>query len=255
MARLWQEVFGDPDDLTAYFLSLLPEMGAAIIAENEAGLLGAAYILDGLYFDEGSGREHRCGYIYAVAVAEEARSLGIGRTICRSLAELGRQRGVEILCTLPAEESLYRWYENVLGLSCALRRKTVLVSAGKGSLLHSVSPEEYGARREKLLSGKPHIRLNAALLRFAAHFYRSFGGGLYAGETGICAAYGEAGRAYLKELICPAGEEASLAAAVGHMLSAENVVYYLPSVGEGEPYIAAGTGALPADCVWNLSFD
>ena len=45
-----------------------------------------------------------------------------------------------------------------------------------------------------------------------------------------------------------------IAASVGHALGAKEAVYYLPS-SSGEPYMAALPGSIPADCVWNISFD
>jgi hypothetical protein len=59
----------------------------------------------------------------------------------------------------------------------------------------------------------------------------------------------------IKELITPAPEECvPIAASVGKLLNAKKTVYYLPSR-EGASYIAAQPGSIPADCVWNLSFD
>ncbi|MBR6353452.1 MAG: hypothetical protein IKS25_04935, partial [Oscillospiraceae bacterium] len=58
-----------------------------------------------------------------------------------------------------------------------------------------------------------------------------------------------------KELISAVPQDcASIAASVGDSLGAKIAVWYLPAR-EGEPYLAAVPGSVPADCVWNLSFD
>ena len=45
-----------------------------------------------------------------------------------------------------------------------------------------------------------------------------------------------------------------IAASVGAFLGAKTAVWFEPAR-EGEAYIAALPGSIPADCVWNLSFD
>ena len=59
----------------------------------------------------------------------------------------------------------------------------------------------------------------------------------------------------IKELISAVPQDcASIAASVGAQLGAKIAAYYLPAR-EGEPYLSAPPGSVPADCVWNLSFD
>ena len=94
-----------------------------------------------------------------------------------------------------------------------------------------------------------------ATLEFQRRFCQFFGGGLYACAGGICTAEKDGELCLIKELIAPDPDAcAAIAASVGHMLGAKLSVYYLPDR-EGEAYIAAQPGRIPADCVWNLSFD
>ena len=44
------------------------------------------------------------------------------------------------------------------------------------------------------------------------------------------------------------------AASIGAAMGAKDYILYSPAP-EGEPYIAALPGSVPAGCVWNLSFD
>ena len=50
------------------------------------------------------------------------------------------------------------------------------------------------------------------------------------------------------------GDTERIAASVGAELGCGTALCLLPSR-QGEPYIAASAGAVPADCVWDLSFD
>lgn len=255
MSALWQAVFGDSEGLVNSFLQLLPDMGTAAVAEVNGKIAGAAYAVTGMELVSASGRVQTCGYIYAVAVAPEFRGSGIGRALTERSAELARDRGAEIICTLPAEESLYAWYKAILGTECVLHRQRFETEAAAAVPVQSLSAVEYDRRREALLEDRCHLRPLHTTLEFQCRFCEELGGGLYACGGGICAAYIEDGAAVIKELIAPIGTDAaSIAASIGTKLGTERAVYYLPAP-DGEPYLAAEPGSVPADCVWNITFD
>ena len=124
MSELWQTVFGDSEGFVDSFLRLLPGMGTAAVAEVNGKIAGAAYAVTGMELVSAGGKVQTCGYIYAVAVAPEFRGSGTGRALTERSAELARARGAEVICTLPAEDSLYRWYGDILGVRAALRTVT-----------------------------------------------------------------------------------------------------------------------------------
>lgn len=255
LTRLWQQVFGDPQELIETFLRLLPGLGTGVTALCDGQPVGAAYAIDAMGLADSAGASRRCAYIYAVAVRQDHRHQGLGRQLCQNAAELARQRGASILCTLPAEESLYAWYHEILGLDCALRRRVNTAASQAGFPCEKLCAEDYLARREALLAGRPHLCPAPVLMDFAGTFYACFGGGLYACGGGLLAAYADRDTLIIKELIAPAGiTPESIAASAGAALGFDVVRYYLPSE-SGEAYIAAVPGVLPGDCVWNLSFD
>ena len=254
MSALWQAVFGDSEELVDSFLRLLPGMGTAAVAEVNGKIAGAAYAVTGMEL-AGSGKTQTCGYIYAVAVAPESRGGGLGRALTERSAELARARGAEVICTLPAEESLYAWYKTILGTECALHRQRLEVEAVAAAPVQSISASEYGQRREALLRDRCHLRPAHTALEFQRRFCEELGGGLYSCGGGICAAYLEDGAAVIKELIAPDGTgTAVIAASTGAELGTKRAVYYLPAP-DGEPYLAAVPGEIPPDCVWNITFD
>jgi predicted N-acetyltransferase YhbS len=252
--NLWQQVFGDPEALVAQFLRRLPELGVGAVAVAEGKAVGAAYCLDGeLCLSDGSVRP--LGYLYAVAVSPEHRHQGLGARLSELAAELSTKRGAEFICTLPAEQSLYAWYQEIIGVSCALHRRAATVAAEAHLGCERLSAQEYLRRRELLLSGKNHLRLSPAAMEFAELFYSAFGGGLYGCGAGLCAAYSDGKTVLIKELLCPDGVSAqSMAASLAAQLGCGKAVFYLPAA-DGEAYIAAPEGCLPGDCIWNLSFD
>lgn len=255
LSCLWQQVFGDPQELIGAFLGLLPQLGTGAVALYGSQPVGAAYAIDAMELADRAGAARRCAYIYAVAVHPDHRRQGLGQELCQKAAELSRQRGAGLLCTLPAEDSLYAWYEEILGLSCALRRSVNTAGSKAGFACEKLSAGDYLSRRENLLAGRAHLRLAPAVMDFAQLFYECFGGGLYACGGGLLAAYGDGDELIIKELIAPAGTAPErIAASAGAALGRDSVRYYLPSE-TGEMYIAAAPGDIPGDCVWNLSFD
>lgn len=255
MSALWQAVFGDSEALVDSFLQLLPGMGTAAVAEVNGVIAGAAYAVTGMELVDVNGKTQTCGYIYAVAVAPEFRGSGLGRALTERSAELARERGAEVICTLPAEEPLYAWYKAILGTECALHRQRFEAEAADIVPVDSLSTPEYGQRREVLLRDRCHMRPAQTTLEFQHRFCEELGGGLYACGGGICAAYLEDGAAVIKELIAPGGTDAAgIAASIGAWLGTARAVYYLPAP-DGEPYLAAVPGEIPSGCVWNITFD
>lgn len=237
LVSLWARVFGDPPALVETFLDLLPEMGTGVLVEENGALLGAAYLLDGFMLVSPDAAPKKCGYLYAVAVEEHVRGRGLGARLSQAAAGLGRSRGTEILCTLPAEASLYAWYDSVLSLCYVNRRVSYLSSPA-----HSPTPlsaEEYGLRREALLHGCSHVRLSPPTLRFQRELCLCYDGGFYAvGDSVFCAYREENGLWRLPELLSPAGSPPPL----DGLQAIES------------PYLCSDL-PLPPDCVWNLTLD
>ena len=240
----------DSPAFIARFFELLPELGTGAAAFADGRPLGAAYLLTAQELVEGD-RRRRCGYLYAVAVEEDARRRGLGGELSRAAAALWRARGAELLCTMPAERGLYAWYERQLGLRCALRRERRDLESRPGAEPLLLSAAEYGLRREALLRNKPHMALSPAGLLLEEANCRLFGGGLYALDGGIAAAYVHEGVTEVRELL---GAPPEAAAALGAALGTEKTRLWLPAR-EGEPYLAFAPDDLPADTVWNLAFD
>ena len=236
LVSLWVRVFGDPAELPEAFLDLLPEMGSGVLAEENGELLGAAYLIDGFTLLTPGEEPRRCGYLYAVAVEERARGNGLGTALSRAAAEKGRTRGAEILCTLPAEASLYDWYASALSLYYVNHRLSCLSPATPPAKL--LSAEEYGVLREDLLAGKSHVRLSPPALQFQRKLCVCYGGGFYAAGDSIFCAYRDGDFLRLPELLSPEGSPPPFDG-----LRTEEV-----------PYLCSDA-PFPDGCVWNLSFD
>lgn len=270
LKALWLACFDDTPRFVDEFFAALPAIGGGVVSEGADEILGAAYTIDALELVSGGAVAAKVGYIYGVGVYEAARGQGIGAALDRAVYGLSRARGAEIITTLPAEDSLYGWYEDILGVKAAFYRESrVYDCAARYEACAEavrISTAEYGAARESMFSDTPHIRLSPAALEFEETLLSEYGGGLYAVGGGIAAGCMEDGRAVIKELLLPAvgadvpgtqGARESAAqgaaCAVGAAMGAGAVVLLTPAE-HGEKYIAADA-PFPAGCIWNLSFD
>ncbi len=263
MRRLWHEIFHDPEDLTEIFYIMLKDMGSAVVATVDDKVVGMANVINGMELIE-KGVEYVehvkepkvCGYIYAVAVSPEHRKLGIGRALCIEAEKLARKRESDIICTLPSEASLYKWYKEILGVECVLHRRRFETKCQAYEMCMELSSTEYMMWRENMLRNQTHLHPSHPTLEWAKQFFKAFDGGLFACGSGICAAYKDGCTCYIKELVTAfPGDEARVAASVGKHLGCEKTVYFLPSAEDGEAYLSALPGSIPADCVWSFTFD
>ena len=255
LSLLWNRVFGDPLTMTAEFFALLPDMGSAVVAEMGGKIVGAASVVNGFELIGKRKKAPVVGYLYAVMVAPEQRGLGIGMALSKEAAELAKRRESVLFCTLPADQGLYSFYHKLLGFECVLHRRRFEVDCAEIEPAMAMTATEYALWRETLLQGKNHLHPSHPVLEFERRFCACFGGGLYACGSGICAAYLDGDTCVIKELITRESADCdAIAASVGQLLGAKKSVYYLPAR-EGEAYLAAPPGSIPADCVWNLTFD
>ena len=255
LSRLWEKTFEDSPALIADFFRLLPDMGTGLAAVQDGKIVGAAYVIMGMELLCGEKKPTPGGYIYAVAVEESCRGSGLGSALTRAARDEALRRGAAFVCTLPASESLYGWYGELLGVKPALFRSTRRADCGALEPVMPLSVTEYMLWRENILRSQPHLHLSYPALEFQYRLCKAYGGGFFAVGSGICAAYLDGETALIRELLLmDEGEKSSAAASVGAAIGAKDFVLYSPAP-EGEPYIAALPGDIPADCVWNLSFD
>lgn len=239
LCDIWQEAFGDEKPLIDRFFALLPEMGRGFVAEKCSAVVGMLYVLDAQL------GEKSVGYVYAVAVKTEHRTQGIGQLLCKTAAGLL----YDIIATLPAEDSLYAWYEKLLETNRVLFAEYENIPAGEGDEYREINAAEYGKLREGLLEGRAHTVFPESYLRFQETICKTYGGGMYAGDNGLACGYIEDGALQIKEALGDISFLPTLCRDLG--ASCAVIRKAAPS---GERFISA-TGKLPVDCEWNLALD
>lgn len=251
LTELWHRVFGDSEKLISDFFRLLPEIGTAAVAVSDGKPVGAAYAVDSLEILVPGKSPQKCAYIYAVVADENFRGCGIGGSVYKAACDLALARGSEIITVFPIPE-LYGWYESLNGAKCVLYRDETYLPCISGIKWQPVDTSAYLSFREQALEGLPHLRLSSAALDFERLLCAENRGGLFSCGDGIAAAYIEDGTCVIHELLCDDALRNELASSLGGQLCADRVKLYSP--GTHTPYISSAT-PVPAQCIWNISFD
>ncbi len=252
LRALWCSVFGDPPELVDSFFELLPSMGTGFAAELGGEIFGAAYVLDAfLHLPDSSTK--KIAYIYAVAVDETVRGQSIGAELTRACMRSAWEYSADVCCTLPAEDSLYGWYERCCGLENASYCSYETVAASSETLnIRRLNADEYGFLREDMLKGTAHVGFYYGYLRFQEEIFTSSCGGFFEYDGGIACGCVENGTLYINEALCDKPEFIPALCAV---LGARQAVIRRAS-GSGKRYIAAyQKTSFPPDTVWNLTLD
>ena len=199
LRRLWETVFGpETAFIEAFFKTLFTAENTAA-AEVDGEIVSAAYGIDF------GGRR----YIYAVGTHPAYRGLGLGKAVTMLAAD-----GKPAYLT-PAEESLRDWYVREMGARPVWYRPVY----ARAWALFPVSPEEYAARREALLSDVAHTVYPRAVLELFSQY-----GAFWADSTGAI-------RATADGRVCEA----------------------LPCTFSSEPYVYGLNGAEPI--YWGLTLE
>ena len=172
LRALWESVFGPEKEFIDAFFRTVYDPGETAVAELGGEIVSAAYVI-------GFGGAR---YIYAVGTRPDCRGRGLGEAVTMLAAD-GREA---YLC--PAGEELRDWYVRRMGARCVCGRPVF----GPAIELTPISPEEYAARREELLSGRSHPAYPRAVLElFGTYgsFYADGAGGVRAlAEGRVCEA-------------------------------------------------------------------
>lgn len=160
IVSLWQQAFHETP--------VLPD-GLCFVAETDGQIAAMLHALPQMLRGKG---DHKAYYLYAVATRKEYRRQGL----CRGLmAYAEAQLDADCLMLVPAETSLFAYYE-ALGYKSAFYRNKTPFSGGE-----EISMAQYLHLREQLLS-VPHVVYDD--LGYAQRIY---GLKFYKTPTGICA--------------------------------------------------------------------
>ena len=164
LRALFTEAFGDGDFTDLFFRTGYAP--ARCLAAFDGVLLAA------LHWFDCSLEDKKAAYIYGIAAFERCRGRGVGSALIRVALEELEKRGYETVFLVPAEPSLFGYYER-FGFRAVSTIREFTLSASAPLPLKKLTADEYAAARRKLLPKASLLQEGPclALLSGYADFY------------------------------------------------------------------------------------
>ena len=180
--ELWSLAFGDDGAYVDNFYQNYYRPERVLVLE-ENGVVQAMTAWFDTDFVVSDQERYKAGYLYAVATHPDARGRGFaGQLLEYADTYLNKEQGCQAVTTVPAEESLYRFFGANGFRECFTHdhcKWTGDLKSQPGLVLEPLSPARYGQMREELLAGTPHIAYPEEALRYQAGCCQVSGGGLF----------------------------------------------------------------------------
>ena len=237
LTALWQLCFGDPAEAVQEFFAALWDHITVFQTEDASAMLTAMPV---------SWQGKPAAYLYAVATHPDHRGKGLCRKLMTFAEEALKEGGCACAILSPAEDSLFRFYEQLGYQTCFFAEIRKFSTGECAETAVSVTAEQYGKlRRNRMPEG---VQYPIELLRMQ----ESFGLFLQIGETG-CAAVERHGDGFLvRELL--ADDPAAAAAAVCRFCNVPQISCKIPG---SSPYgMAKSLDGSPLTDSWlGLAFE
>lgn len=168
LRNLWQEAFGDTDTfLDCFFSTGFSQDRCRCICEH--GKPVAA-----LYWFDCNWGEKRLAYLYAVATAKSHRGHGLCHRLMEDTHALLRQQGYDGIVLVPAQPSLFSFYEK-MGYRCFGGIRQWNATAGEPISLKELDAIQYATLRTGYLP-ENSVRQDGKLLDFLGSYARFYQG-------------------------------------------------------------------------------
>lgn len=256
LTRLWQAAFVDPPELIERFYRRFPPAKAAWVVEDGGCVVTAAHLLEGRLHTT-DGNVLPCAYVYAVSTDPAHQGNGYASALMRRFAMDADVNG-RVLYTLPAEASLYKWYQAVMGTTQTARGERIRIArqqtAGTLPSVTRISAPEYAVLRAQQLQGQTYAEPSAALLDFQADLCSMSGGALVRVGSGCAVVERDGDTLIIKELL--GADTASAAQALLAAFDAQAAQVCLQRQDGAQPMAAYRPFCRDtADIFWGLYLD
>lgn len=204
---LWALAFGDGGAYIDNFYNTYYRPDRVLVLEEGGAVRAMTAWFDTAFAVPGRGN-FRAAYLYAVATHPDFRGRGLAGALLAGADEYFRALSIPAVTTVPAEESLHRFFgRNGFGecftQNVCRRGELTAPESTPPFALERLTPAVYARERERLLAGAAHIALPVEAIAYQGGCCAlTTGGGLYrAGDALFCAEGMEDGRLLVKELL------------------------------------------------------
>lgn len=264
LKALWRIAFGDSDEYIDSFHEAFLRGDACVVAEADGAVVSAMYAVHGIRLFPYRKNVLSAGYAYALATLPDYRGRGIGSAVYRAVCEKILETS-DAACVLPAEESLYPFYEKDTGASAfgGIREGRITKADLTGisaPMMARVPAWQYAGMREWILGGMPH----AVFPDEQYDFMEASGTEFFMMEGGVAAAETDNGVCRILELLAPGVDRMTAVAGVARWCPAREYVVRTPlffdGPGERRPFVLAALKKAPDfplsdDFWWGFGMD
>ena len=230
LVQLWKEAFGDTEEFIDGFFctAFSPARCRCLIIDEK--------IAAALYWMDMRRGKQRFAYLYAVAVAEDRRSQGLGKMLLEDAREHLALRGYDGVLLVPGSEGLRGYYEKLGYHTCTHVHEFPAQAGEKTEMLQRIDREEYARLRSRMLPEDSALDEpeNISFLETMAFFYR--------GENVLMAAHAGNGKLwcpeYLGDPAAAPGVLKALSCTEGHFRTPGDTfpfAMFLPLTDEAQP--------------------
>lgn len=173
--NLWKEAFGDSEKEITFFLDNRYKAENTLIAEENGKVASMLFLLDGeMKVDD---KIYLSYYLYAACTLKEFRGRGYMASLLDFARETAINRNIDFICLLPAEESLYQYYENH-GYKAVFRKKTYEINRNNNnaSLIDYESFCDFEKSRNDAFADIDYFKWDSSGVDFAVEHHKFYGG-------------------------------------------------------------------------------
>lgn len=174
--NLWKEAFGDSEREIMFFLDNRYKPENTLVVEESGKIASMLFLLEGEM--KINNVCYPSYYLYAACTLKEFRGRGFMASLLSFAKETALKRNVDFICLLPAEDSLYKFYENH-GYKAVFRKKVYTLTRDNTVDNSNISTDSFSdieEIRNKAFNNINMFKWDNESLKFAFEHNKFYGG-------------------------------------------------------------------------------
>lgn len=242
--EIWKLAFHDDDSYIDFYYDnyYKPERVFVLEEDGEIRTMLATFPVR-LYLPDGTYAV--AAYFYALGTDPKDRKKGYGRKLFAFFEEYLQTTGVDCAVLVPAEASLFRYFDTIGYEKSFSHRKMeisrkMLAPVPENGTIRVATPNRYNRIRDNLLKGAYYLAYPDDMIRHQQGISRMDGGDIYEvevdGVSGVIAAeYLAPDNVIIKELLIPGDKMTGAVALLSQVMPAARYFVRFPTFIEGPP--------------------
>ncbi len=234
--RIWRAGFGDPPSyIDLFYSNRYRKEETLLLLKNK--IIAAMLTLWPVTLVT-PGNRYPATMLYAIVRHPRYRQQGLAAKLLKYVHDCLKESVYTIL--VPATPPLFNYYHEQgyrVGFylrEVSLSRQQILENpAGRAGDIYPVAPEDYNKRRENFLAGKSFVSYRDEDILYQKTVSRHFNGDIYGididGCCGCAAIERDAGKALVKELLCPDSLMPAAVQSIAQLLQVNRYIIRTPA--------------------------